>query len=148
MMGKIVVDAPDLKAGEKYSSGGVRKNGKMVFQYKNPRPYVEKRVVINEPVDVATIRPKEVYKSNDLIQEIGEEVIDLLWDNIGRPLLDAVFKRMGEYFISGLETRKTSKDKLDNISSDNSKKTYVKEKDSSNVNSDRKIIDFNSRKAS
>ena len=147
-MGKIVVDAPDLKAGEEYSSGGVRKNGKMICQYKNPRPYVEKRVVINEPVDVATIRQKEVCKSNDIFQEIGEEVIDLLWENIGSPLLDAVFKRMGELFVSALENRKKGDNKLDNNCSDNQKKTFDEEKDSSNVNSDKKIIDFNSRKAS
>lgn len=40
-MRKLIVEAPELKEGQSDSSGGIRENGKMSVQYKNPVPYVE-----------------------------------------------------------------------------------------------------------
>ena len=40
-MKKYVVEAPEPKDGQVASSGGIRENGKLVAQYKNPRPYEE-----------------------------------------------------------------------------------------------------------
>lgn len=39
-MRKLIVEAPELKEGQSDSSGGIRENGKMSVQYKNPVPYV------------------------------------------------------------------------------------------------------------
>lgn len=51
-MKKYIVEAPEPGPGEKLSSGGIRKNGKMVVTFKNARPY-------EEPTNVAIKQPKK-----------------------------------------------------------------------------------------
>ena len=38
---KYIVEAPEPKKGQKVSSGGIRENGKLATQFKNPVPYKE-----------------------------------------------------------------------------------------------------------
>ena len=38
-MAKYIVEAPEPKKGQKVSSGGIRENGKLATQFKNPVPY-------------------------------------------------------------------------------------------------------------
>lgn len=40
-MAKYIVEAPEPKKGQKVSSGGIRENGKLASQFKNPVPYKE-----------------------------------------------------------------------------------------------------------
>ena len=40
-MVKYIVEAPEPKNGQKVSSGGIRENGKLASQFKNPVPYKE-----------------------------------------------------------------------------------------------------------
>ena len=40
-MKKFIVEAPEPKKGQTASSGGIRENGKIAAQYKNPEPYEE-----------------------------------------------------------------------------------------------------------
>ena len=37
-MAKYIVEAPEPEEGQKVSSGGIRENGKLVTQFKNPVP--------------------------------------------------------------------------------------------------------------
>lgn len=38
---RYIVEAPEPKKGQKVSSGGIRENGKLAAQFKNPVPYEE-----------------------------------------------------------------------------------------------------------
>lgn len=48
-MQKYIVEAPELKDGQKASSGGIRENGKIKAQFSNPIPYNEDTAVAVQP---------------------------------------------------------------------------------------------------
>lgn len=99
-MQKMVVDAPDkLEKGESFGPGGVRINGKMKNQYKNPEKledYLRRENEIQCARGSNTIQNNE--KTYDIITKVaesfilefiyegwrryGDEVISLLWDGI------------------------------------------------------------------
>ena len=58
-MRKLIVEAPELKEGQSDSSGGIRENGKMSVQYKNPVPYVEPTI--------PPVVPQKTYTRKDSI---------------------------------------------------------------------------------
>ena len=101
-MQKLVVDAPDkLEKGESFGPGGVRINGKMKIQYKNPETlenYLKREnktqytrninaVCGNEKVDNRMTKIAKVF-ARELIYEgwrrHGNEMVDFLWNGIDK----------------------------------------------------------------
>jgi hypothetical protein len=99
-MRKIVVDAPELKGGQIYSSGGIRENGKISVQYKNPVPY-----------DVETKTSKRDYtqkdmlkdQAKDLVMDVGVNIAFILWYDYGKPLLQAKVRQLCQNAIAHIE---------------------------------------------
>lgn len=93
-MKKFIVDAPELKDGQTYSSGGIRENGKISVQYKNPVPYVEPKefsMVCNEKQT-----KKELLKeqAEDFVIEMGKEIISMFWHEYGKPFFQTKFREL------------------------------------------------------
>lgn len=86
-MKKYIVEAPEPKIGQKVSSGGVRENGKLSSQFKNPIPYEEPSLSKNE--------------------EIGNYVLNMIWQEFGEPLLRSSLRKLGETIINKLESPST-----------------------------------------
>jgi hypothetical protein len=103
-MRKLIVEAPELKEGQIDSSGGIRENGRISVQYKNPVPYVEPKM----PPAVS----QKVYTQKDMLKDqaknfalnVGTDIVTILWYEYGRPFLQAKLHQLGLRAITYLES--------------------------------------------
>ena len=110
VMQKFIVEAESPKSGQVASSGGVRaKDGSMVSQYKNPKPYIEPTL----PTTSNCLSIKDEFK-NQLGNILLDTVYDL-WIEFGRPVVSAKLNQLGQQLISYIEQPKTIPVKVDTI---------------------------------
>lgn len=124
-MAKYIVEAPEPKKGQKVSSGGIRENGKLASQFKNPVPYKEQaRARRNEA---------EMY------------LLGLAWQEFGEPLLRSSLRKLGNTIINKIEC--PSEQPAPHIVSPNPVVIDVEADEIETVYDDDKIIRFPNRKA-
>lgn len=133
-MPKYIVDAPEVKVGEELSSGGIRRNGRIVAQYRNPTPYTEPKPQFALTPMEEQVEPFSV--KHPIISAIGEEVKDELkdivydlWQTEIKPCIKSGLKRK----IHSLLTRKKTKQEIIET-------TYANSKDNNDPDSDVPII--------
>ena len=124
-MAKYIVEAPEPKKGQKVSSGGIRENGKLVSQFKNPVPYKEQ----------ARARRNEA----------GMYLLGLAWQEFGKPLLRSSLRKLGNTIINKIEC--PSEQPAPHIVSPNPVVIDVEADEIETVYDDDKIIRFPNRKA-
>lgn len=124
-MAKYIVEAPEPKKGQKVSSGGIRENGKLASQFKNPVPYKEQ----------ARARRNEA----------GMYLLGLAWQEFGKPLLRSSLRKLGNTIINKIEC--PSKQPAPHIVSPNPVVIDVEADEIETVYDDDKIIRFPNRKA-
>lgn len=120
-MAKYIVEAPEPKKGQKVSSGGIRENGKLASQFKNPVPYKEQ----------ARARRNEA----------GMYLLGLAWQEFGEPLLRSSLRKLGNTIINKIECPSP------HIVSPNPVVIDVEADEIETVYDDDKIIRFPNRKA-
>lgn len=108
-MPKYIVEAPEVKNGEELSSGGIRRNGRIVAQYRNPTPYTE-------PEPQLSLIPLEEQVSpfsakHPVLSAIGEnakyELKDIgydLWQTEIKPNIKNFLKRKIHSVLTRKET--------------------------------------------
>jgi hypothetical protein len=98
-MRKLIVEAPELKEGQIDSSGGIRENGRISVQYKNPVPYVE-------PKMPPAVSQKDMLKdqAKNFALNVGTDIVTILWYEYGRPFLQAKLHQLGLRAITYLES--------------------------------------------
>lgn len=124
-MAKYIVEAPEPKKGQKVSSGGIRENGKLASQFKNPVPYKEQ----------ARARRNEA----------GMYLLGLAWQEFGKPLLRSSLRKLGNTIINKIEC--PSEQPAPHIVSPNPVVIDVEADEIETVYDDDKIIRFPNRKA-
>ena len=124
-MAKYIVAAPEPKKGQKVSSGGIRENGKLASQFKNPVPYKEQ----------ARARRNEA----------GMYLLGLAWQEFGEPLLRSSLRKLGNTIINKIEC--PSEQPAPHIVSPNPVVIDVEADEIETVYDDDKIIRFPNRKA-
>ena len=124
-MAKYIVEAPEPKKGQKVSSGGIRENGKLASQFKNPVPYKEQ----------ARARRNEA----------GMYLLGLAWQEFGEPLLRSSLRKLGNTIINKIEC--PSEQPAPHIVSPNPVVIDVEADEIETVYDDDKIIRFPNRKA-
>ena len=124
-MAKYIVEAPEPKKGQKVSSGGIRENGKLASQFKNPVPYKEQ----------ARARRNEA----------GMYLLGLAWQEFGEPLLRSSLRKLGNTIINKIEC--PSEQPAPHIVSPNPVVIDVEADEIETVYDDDKIIRFTNRKA-
>ena len=124
-MAKYIVEAPEPKKGQKVSSGGIRENGKLASQFKNPVPYKEQ----------ARARRNEA----------GMYLLGLAWQEFGDPLLRSSLRKLGNTIINKIEC--PSEQPAPHIVSPNPVVIDVEADEIETVYDDDKIIRFPNRKA-
>ena len=124
-MAKYIVEAPEPKKGQKVSSGGIRENGKLASQFKNPVPYKEQ----------ARARRNEA----------GMYLLGLAWQEFGEPLLRSSLRKLGNTIINKIEC--PSEQPAPHIVSPNPVVIDVEADEIETVYDDDKIIRFHNRKA-
>ena len=96
-----IVEAPELKPGQYISSGGVRENGKMVSQYKNPIPYKS----LHSELDIiphSTISPAGNGRSKELLHNVLFDLLETTWIEYGLPLISAKLKLLSQKAVQQL----------------------------------------------
>ena len=124
-MAKYIVEAPEPKKGQKVSSGGIRENGKLASQFKNPVPYKEQ----------ARARRNEA----------GMYLLGLAWQEFGEPLFRSSLRKLGNTIINKIEC--PSEQPAPHIVSPNPVVIDVEADEIETVYDDDKIIRFPNRKA-
>ena len=124
-MAKYIVEAPEPKKGQKVSSGGIRENGKLASQFKNPVPYKEQ----------ARARRNEA----------GMYLLGLAWQEFGEPLLRSSLRKLGNTIINKIEC--PSEQPAPHIVSPNPVVIDVEADEIETVYDDDKILRFPNRKA-
>ncbi len=102
-MTKYIVEAPKPKKGQKVSSGGIRENGKLVTQFKNPVPYKEPTLpptVVNQRANTELIRKEQTRARRN---EAGMYLLGLVWQEFGEPLLRSVLRKLRNTIITKIE---------------------------------------------
>lgn len=91
---KLIVEAPELKEGQTDSSGGIRKNGKIYVQYKNPIPYEEPKLAPATPQKAYTRKDMLKDQAKDFAINVGTDLISMFWYEYGRPFVETVRKSL------------------------------------------------------
>ena len=103
-MAKYIVEAPEPKKGQKVSSGGIRENGKLATQFKNPVPYKEPTlppVVVTQKPNTELIRKEQARARRN---EAGMYLLSLAWQEFGEPLLRSGLRKLGNSIIDKIES--------------------------------------------
>lgn len=106
-MKKYIVEAPDLKEGQKISSGGIREKGRMAVQFTNPVPYHDEELIVaNQNKEDEKRMFKDQWKAYAL--DCCGEVIDMIWRECAKPILCAKFNQISRRavaYINGTSPR-------------------------------------------
>lgn len=102
-MRKLIVEAPELKEGQIDSSGGIRENGKISVQYKNPIPYVEPKLPPATPQKTYTRKDMLKDQAKNFAMDVGTDLISMIWYEYGRPFIQAKLHQLGQKAIAYLE---------------------------------------------
>lgn len=103
-MVKFIVEIPEPHKGHIVSSGGIRENGRMVSQFKNPIPYEEPTF----PPDVVALTSsagvvEAVEQSQKIKTEIAYCVIVLLLQELGVPIARACLRKLRRIIVNEIE---------------------------------------------
>ena len=102
-MAKYIVEAPEPKKGQKVSSGGIRENGKLASQFKNPVPYKEQTLppnVVTQKAGSELVRKEQARARRN---EAGMYLLGLAWQEFGEPLLRSSLRKLGNSIIDKIE---------------------------------------------
>lgn len=143
-MAKYIVEAPEPKKGQKVSSGGIRKNGKLASQFKNPVPYKEPTLPPTVITQRSNIEPVRKEQARARRNEAEIYLLSLVWQEFGEPLLRSGLHRLSNVIISKVEgpTHQT----VQHLSSPEPEIIEVKADEIETIYGDGKIISFPNRK--
>lgn len=142
-MAKYIVEAPEPKKGQKASSGGIRENGRLASQFKNPVPYKEPTL---PPAVVAQKQNTELIlkeQARARRNEVGVYLLGIVWQEFGEPLLRSGLHKLGSVIISKIEAPATRT--VQHLSSPESEIIDVEADEIETIHDD-KIISFQNRK--
>ena len=117
-MKKYIVEAPVPQEGQKISSGGVRENGKLTSQFKNPIPYTTPNLQPPKNDGLTNIDNLQKNQLKFFRNEICIYLLEIFWEEFGE-----------EVFRFGLrKLREKIAPKLDNTISYHTNKKEEKER--------------------
>lgn len=134
MMRKYIVEAPEPKAGQKVSSGGIRENGKMVVAFKNPVLCEEPKTSTTKMVPVKTKSNTPQKADNSIYWELGKYILGFAWRNYGEPVVGAWLQKKSQEFVQTITEQPKQSQKPDIID--------VPEEDVRMVSADGKVVQF------
>lgn len=103
-MRKYIVDGPEPKEGQKASSGGIRQNGKLTAQFKNPVPYEETilpAVTASQKSDVGVIHQEQASVRT---HEMSMYLLSLVWQEFGEPVFRSGLRKIKSNIINKIES--------------------------------------------
>lgn len=143
-MNKYIVEVQAPERGQQVSSGGIRENGKLISQFKNPTPYNGPQLpptVTNHPMTVDVIDKKQVrYQRNNVTMYL----LGITWQEIGEPLLRFGLHELKNIIINKLDS--PTKQMISPISSSRPKLINNKAEGSESIYNNKKNIRVSNKK--
>ena len=105
---RYIVEAPMPDKGQLPSSGGIRENGKLTAQYKNPVPYTDPAPCPSKPFTA----PKSIAHTgelNDIRKYFVKELSEIIWVELGKPILKAKLHQLSEKILTNEHVTSTSR---------------------------------------
>ena len=102
------------KNGQVVSTGGVRKNGKMESQFKNPVPYEEPKltpvvgkadIVSTAKVSSYTMKDRIKNEAEELAVDVGRVLVSMLWCDFAKPFLKAKLNQTLDRLLTSPQTK-------------------------------------------
>lgn len=143
-MRKYIVEAPEPKKGQKVSSGGIRENGKLASQFKNPVPYKEPTLPPSVVTQMSNAELEHKEQAKARRNEAGMYFLNIVWQEFGEPLLRSGLRKLGGEIINRIESPTTQS--IHHISSTEPEVIDVEADEIETVYDDDKIIRFSNRK--
>lgn len=112
-----VVEAPTVEPGQTVSTGGIRKDGKMVAQFRNPVP-LEQQISNSPAVTTAETTRLIPDRNHEVVKDIAFEILSDLWNDFGRPLLKSQLRCFSQKLINRLQGTVISNVPLEAIEAD------------------------------
>ena len=108
-MQKFIVEAPVPKDGQEASSGGIRENGKIVAQFRNPVPCEGPTLppAVKQPTYTRTNNLKDQAK--DFAIDCSKDIIGMLWFEFGRPFIKAIIRNMSQKSVAAIKAQSQNK---------------------------------------
>lgn len=112
-MKKYIVEVKEPKNGQVVSTGGVRKNGKMESQFKNPVPYEEPKltpvvgkadIVSTAKVSSYTMKDRIKNEAEELAVDVGRDLVSMLWCDFAKPFLKAKLNQTLDRLLTSPQT--------------------------------------------
>lgn len=97
---KVITEIPIPREGEKLSSGGLRKDGKIVAQYTNPEPYVEPSPSPAIQKSAPDFHAQAKAQMNALVLDVGMDLLYHLWYNHRDQITGHIYAFLGKVVIS------------------------------------------------
>ena len=88
---KYIVEAPEPRNGQKLSSGGIRENGKMSYQFRNPVPYDEVSLAHDQYLNEVNFQ-KTRHRSHQ--KEIVLYLLNIVWEEYGENVLRSCLNKL------------------------------------------------------
>ncbi len=133
---RLVVEAPYLKKGQVFSSGGVREGGRIVEQYKNPVPYKENNTQVNNYIikrDYSEEFKNEMRSAAvSFAANVGTEIAINAFNEIVIPALKDAYVFCREYIFDNYSNKKVS-DKRINLKAQEIIEEKIEDKDDENI---------------
>ena len=145
-MTKYIVEAPEPKKGQKISSGGIRENGKITAQYRNPVPYKEPSIpqTVSVPQRNSQLMIQEQKRARR--NEFSNYLLGIAWQEFGEPLVRAGLNRLADKVISCFDVPRSLPSEA--IPAKDIDVIDVEAEEISTSNNDDKIIRFPNRRVS
>lgn len=93
-MKKYIVEAPEPKDGQKVSSGGIRENGRLTVQFKNPVSYEEQVHLPSAVTSTLYNILQNEAQININKSKIRQSISIIIWEEFGEPLLRYGFRNL------------------------------------------------------
>lgn len=132
-----IVEAPVPLKGQVVSSGGIRENGRIAVQFKNPVPYEEPQTQINRYYIHKNVKEefkdKIKYEATCMALEIGFNVASSIWHDCLKPVCKDLMKDcyviMSDNLITTIKSKDRAKLKANEIIEQKNKELSTYEND-------------------
>lgn len=160
-MKKYIVEVEEPKEGQVISTGGVRANGKMAAQFKNPIPYevpkptptaIAIKSDTNAPVALKSaygIKERAKAEAMDFALDFGIDMVKMVWYRWGKPILETKLSQAVDRYLPTVSQKKEISHSIHHYADKETEIIDVEAKDIITVNdsADDRIIPFSQKRA-
>lgn len=107
---RYIVEVDEPKEGQIVSTGGIRENGKMCAQFRNPVPYEEPDCSLSDLTQAHRRKQRVKNGMKELAVDLAMDLAGMVWRDFGKPFLrEKLHVVLENYFLRPHKTLKAYK---------------------------------------